>query len=376
MLISKTHKCQFCHDVLDTYAQFSSHLTKHSDEKRFKCPDAKCDQLFSKIDAYLEHTKTQHQIKPKFACSKCDKVFVSESRLSLHEYAHTLKKDEKKTKNISKSSSEMSSTETLEKPIPLQCLKCKITFATLKGYNQHMIFVNHEEVRCPICDQKFVSDIVFKKHLKTHLNRPEEVLATVCPFCDKKFKSEFYLKSHILIHTGELPFGCDQCNAKFNRKDKLKRHSLMHGAKKKFHCPFRENLSCKKEFYRLDKLKSHVRTHGNSKRTKCLKCNETFPTSTLLQKHLENPQNHPEYSSANRVKCYECSETFKLEKQRRIHHETFHGIRHHRNGTSSKKVDDLSHEGGCEMNAVSSFPSLDRKGSQPKNITVYIESSL
>ena len=372
-MISKTHKCQFCDDVLDTYAQFNSHLTKHSDEKRFKCPDANCDQLFSKIDGYLEHTKTQHQIKPKLACSKCDKIFVSESRLSLHEYAHTLKKDEKKTKTTSKRSSEMSSTETLEKAIPLQCLKCKITFATLKGYNQHMIFVNHEEVLCPICDRTYVSDIVFKKHLKTHLNRPEEVLATVCPFCDKKFKSKFYLKSHILMHTGELPFGCDQCNSKFNRKDKLKRHSLIHGTKRKFQCPFRENLDCKKEFYRFDKLKSHVKTHGNSKPLKCRQCQETFLNSALLQKHLEN---HPEYSSANRVKCYECSETFKLEKQRRIHHETFHGIRHYRDGTSLKKVDDVRHDGGRETNAVSSFPSLGGKESQPKNIIVYIKSSL
>ena len=329
-MISKTHQCHFCEEVLETYAQFNSHLNKHVEEKRFQCPDRNCHQLFSKIETYLKHTKENHGIKPKFACSKCDKVFDRKNRLSFHEYAHTLKiENAGTTANDELNGANYQNTQDVQSS---QCFKCKSSFVCQKSFDKHMSFVNHD-AKCPICYKIFQSDMTVRKHIKTqHLNSNCENIK--CNVCGKTFKSAFYLKSHLLIHTGDLPFGCDKCNAKFNRKDKLKRHSLCHETEKKFSCPFRENAKCKKQFYRMDKLKSHIKTHGNVKRTKCLHCRQTFGNSTTLRKHVA--ESH--HSSIKQIKCFECDETFKREKQRRIHHEKHHGIIHYIDGTSFRTL--------------------------------------
>ena len=364
MLISKTHQCQFCEDVLETYAQFNSHLTKHLEEKRFKCPDTKCNQLFSKFETYLKHTQKEHQIKPKFGCPKCDQVFVTGSRLSLHEFAHTLKVEDKKLDAKHIESKDLALQKHHEIAANFQCFKCKITFSSQKGFDKHMSFVNHDVI-CPICDRKFASDTIIRRHLKTHL-KSDDSNNTVCTFCDKTFKSEFYLKSHKLIHTGDLPFGCDKCNARFNRKDKLKRHSLLHGSAKKFPCPFRENAKCKKEFYRMDKLKSHVKTHGNTKITRCFHCQQIFNSSTILRKHVAEAHT----GLTKTIKCFECDETFKLEKQRRIHHEKNHGIIHYIDGTSVKTIPLI----GDEPPEIKTSSNTHGEESQQDNIIIYIEA--
>jgi hypothetical protein len=367
VLISKSHQCQFCYEVLETFAQLNSHLSRHSIEKRFKCPDKKCSQLFSDIESYINHTQLTHQIKLKYACSKCHQSFVTKSRLSLHEYAHTLKVQEKIVE-IDQIDPNIPYVEKGWKKVRLECLKCNTTFTSQKSYDKHMNFVNHD-IQCPICHQKFASDVVIRKHLRTHTKRTLANNNSIkCNVCDKSFKSEFYLKSHKLIHTGDLPFGCDKCSAKFNRKDKLKRHSLLHGTGMKYPCPFQENTKCKKVFYRMDKLKSHIQTHGNTKRRKCSHCQQMFSNSTLLRNHISASHDF----SSKKIKCFECEETFKLEKQRRIHHESKHGIIHYLDGTSVKSRLPVSNSDPLSKIKNSSTLNIDE--SQQDNIIIYIEA--
>ena len=401
--------------MFPTFVQFNSHLTKvHLDEKKFKCPVTKCRQLFSDIETYVSHTKNEHKIKPKFACSKCEQVFLIKSRLSLHEYAHTLKVEEKnpetkKVKNLGldshretdnlnshnlkveeRNAETKKMTQRYQKDIEklgglsldkhretdnvFECGSCKMSFPNQNGLNEHMAFVQHD-VECPDCHQICVSDTVLQKHLRTHLRMDSSIDRTDvrCNFCDKSFKSQFYLKSHKLIHTGDLPFGCDKCNARFNRKDKLKRHSLIHGTSKKYPCPFRDSELCKKEFYRMDKLKSHIQTHGNNiKRKKCPQCQQGFTNTLMLRKHVADEHREDQSTTKTKIKCFECNETFKLEKQRRIHHEKNHGIVHYMDGTSMKRSLPVLNEELSEIKTSSSHNKTS--GSQQNNITIYIEA--
>ena len=220
----------------------------------------------------------------------------------------------------------------------LVCLPCKIKFSSQNSYDKHMRLIKHDDKH-----QIDTCDFPMKDIPKTK-SKDETRRKVTCNICRKDFKSEFYLKSHKLIHTGDLPFGCDKCSSRFNRRDKLKRHSLIHVDNKRYQCPFRENGKCKKEFYRLDKLQSHIKTHGNTKQIS---------------------QNKPIERRDKLIKCFYCEETFKIEKMRRIHHESIHGITFTNEG--------LNNFDPHLTNKINNKSNIYKFDSSQQSIIVYIE---
>ena len=297
VIATKHHRCQFCEEVFDNFPRFNSHLTYHEVEKVFKCSIEDCDQEFKDIESFLSHRQVMHLIQPKSWAQDLSQFSHSNSIVQSKATLGFVGEGQKTCETIENISCERK----YRKRQKLVCFQCKIKFPSQNSYDKHMRLISHD-----FQHQIDTCILAIKDISKTNLKDKAGKRVT-CNICGKEFKSEFYLKSHKLIHTGDLPFGCDKCNARFNRRDKLKRHSLIHGDNKIYPCPFRENGKCKKEFYRLDKLQSHIKTHGN---TKQIKQNDQIERSEKL------------------ITCFYCEETFKIEKMRRIHHENVHGITH------------------------------------------------
>lgn len=318
--------------MLDTFAQFKSHLVQHLDKKRFQCPSSDCNELFKDVDLYLDHVQNRHQVERKSSGQILDdKPAHPESVLSSHTNFHNSQENVKT--NIQRH----------QKRKKFECQMCKIIFSSRNSYENHMRLISHDSQHAKTCD--ITKNESTAKSNKKMNSKSEQVKILTCNICEKSFKSESYLKSHKLIHTGDLPFGCDLCSAKFNRKDKLKRHALLHGNNIRYECPFKRNGKCQKWFYRMDKLTAHIKRHGNIK----------------LYEHKEQGR-----VKNKLMKCFECDENFKLEKLRRIHHENFHGIVHSMDGSSYKDI--------CLPNKIENINGLKEINSlQQENIIVYIE---
>ncbi|XP_045181677.1 sal-like protein 1 isoform X25 [Mercenaria mercenaria] len=49
-----------------------------------------------------------------------------------------------------------------------------------------------------------------------------------CVLCGKQMTTSYSLRMHMRLHSGDLPFECEQCHKRFNTKWNLKTHSITH----------------------------------------------------------------------------------------------------------------------------------------------------
>jgi len=79
-----------------------------------------------------------------------------------------------------------------------------------------------------------------------------------CPYpgCNHGFGRKFSLNRHIKIHTGHMPYLCEQCGKKFREKSSRQRHIQAHSGKKPFSC---DHTNCDKTFADNANKKKHVK---------------------------------------------------------------------------------------------------------------------
>ena len=68
----------------------------------------------------------------------------------------------------------------------------------------------------------------------------------------KSFTRKKGLVAHSRIHSGEIPFVCNECGKRFLYKNSLKMHTLIHSGEKPFVCN-----QCGKRFFREKHLTIH-----------------------------------------------------------------------------------------------------------------------
>ncbi|XP_061300120.1 zinc finger protein 668-like [Pezoporus flaviventris] len=145
---------------------------------------------------------------PPFPCPSCPKAYGSQSKLAIHQRAHTG-----------------------ERP-----------FA------------------CPDCPKAFADPSVFRKHRRGHAGlRPHG-----CPLCPKAYAERKDLRNHQRVHTGERPFLCPHCGKSFGRASSLACHQRIHAPHKPYGC-----RECGKAFTQLSSYQSHRRVHTGERPFLC-----------------------------------------------------------------------------------------------------------
>ena len=185
--------------------------------------------------------KRQHETKPGFHCTKCDKVFKLRSILQRH----------------------MATT--------------------------HKIATDGEEwLECEVCSMKFLGKRSLQVHRRWHFEeKPKSTHHCPEPKCSFTADSKWKLTQHVNgIHLKKRPFKCEVCGADFKRKYHLQVHN------KNVHSDATKSFKCDKCDYASNELrwlKNHINAvHLGLRPFKCETCGSTFTQKPHLITHMKN----------------------------------------------------------------------------------------
>ena len=104
------------------------------------------------------------------------------------------------------------------------CTQCEKVFTARASLTRHVqIHTGQFKYSCKICGRQFNIDTNYKIHMRAH-----EGLKYYCQYCGKSFVKKQTLDYHLSIHTGQYRFACDVCGKGFNDKTKFENHLGSH----------------------------------------------------------------------------------------------------------------------------------------------------
>ena len=166
-------------------------------KETFKC--LVCNRSFLYQHSLDTHVK-KHQAA--FACQQCDKTFVTQTLLEVHELQNH--------------------------KAAIQCQQINKSFLTKTSLEVHK-FTSHK-LCCKICGKVYVKDYYLREHMKKH-----EETGLECNVCNKTFASRSVLEEHQVLHTrvagmlkGLKELQCDVCNKTFASRSVLEEHQVLH----------------------------------------------------------------------------------------------------------------------------------------------------
>lgn len=197
---------------------------------------------------------------------------------------------------------------------------------------------------CAFCPQSFGDFTELKQHTSDHPNRIEvlrtarindtikvEVSELRCELCLASVDSIEYLKDHLLTQhnqpiskehdIGVTPFiitanefHCTHCNERFELFTKLNTHINQH-------YPNNICFQCGKSFSVAHRLHAHLNIHRESENSlfKCTKCNETFTSRVLRNKHI-----NAVHKKHFKYRCPHCNDNFARYIERVKHLKEYH----------------------------------------------------
>uniref|UniRef100_G1P7W0 Zinc finger protein 275 n=1 Tax=Myotis lucifugus TaxID=59463 RepID=G1P7W0_MYOLU len=225
------------------------------------------------------------------------------------------------------------------------CKECGDAFRLKVLLVQHQSIHSEEKGwECGDCGKVFRGVSEFNEHRKSHvaveprpgpsqaLDDAMEKREQMEEACSRDFPDRQELLKHQRMHTGHLPFDCDDCGKSFRGVNGLAEHQRIHSGAKPYGC-----AHCGKLFRRSSELThrrihtgekpyggpsdliKHRRIHSGLKPYECDKCGKAFRRSSGLSRHRRT------HSGAKRCECSECGRVFKrrssLQKHQPTHHE-------------------------------------------------------
>lgn len=262
--------------------------------------------------------KTRDSI-PRFSCSQCSKLLVSQADLERH--LKTVHVENKLLCNICGKT--CSSRNTLNTHLnqhkgktPFSCQQCNKTYFTKNGLQLHISAMHSETKRdkflCSICGKGFATKQRLEIHHLSHTGEKNYD----CYLCEKKFATSFRLRAHLRIHAGEKPYQCQTCGMRFTQRNALRCHERIHTGEKPFECKV-----CGKRFNQGTILKTHMTLH-TGKTVKCPQCDKKFSRPSCLILHQR------EHTGEKPYVCYKCPKAYKQKSHLDRHLDTHFGVKH------------------------------------------------
>lgn len=211
-----------------------SHVKLHlSKEIRYKFKCTHCDRLFTTISSQKAHINNVHLKIRKVHTCECGKVFNFKSNL-----IHHRQKDHLNTR--------------------FPCTSCDKVYLAKNNLIAH-IERKHEPNRpkapCDICGKMVAIGQCLLRHVKSHRQK----IPCTYEGCEKSYHLRNQLNDHIETHhlpARELP--CPTCSAVFASEMKLKKHIYNQHTGTRAHCLI---PGCKFSYTKRSLLRKHFKRH-------------------------------------------------------------------------------------------------------------------
>ncbi|XP_023342322.1 gastrula zinc finger protein xFG20-1 [Eurytemora carolleeae] len=249
------YACMDCQENLHTRSDLEVHVQLHPESPWFRtcrlC-EFVCLSNYQLSSHRRSHTAAEFGSKK---CQFCDKTFIKESALQLHEAHHEAGKFNK----------------------TFSCVQCSKSFSKQSNLARHIR--SHFGIKSFFCDQcnaEFVDSTRLKEHSWIHLDYAK--FKCPIPECDQTFRHRSNLKNHMSSHHNEpKKYPCNLCNKSFAFEYKLRNHSRWHKleeeSKKKEKIEetvteFKDSSvyvcgSCSREFISIDDFGIHCKEYHN-----------------------------------------------------------------------------------------------------------------
>lgn len=238
-------------------------LRKTENEKLFNFRCHICsDQEFENMRLLGKHCKESHNCLPKVKCCSddCSAVLHTWRRLMIHKEKH---------------------------------------------------FPNDDQIKCPECQQVFVTTVGLEKHMKKHLT------ALICSKCGKKSKDPKSLRWHEAMHEKSLEerqkYDCPypNCGVKFITKQAQQDHiAARHEKVISCYCDY---PNCDRGFYTKKAYHEHVKNAHSERTLRCDHCNFKARTKTALKNH------NAVHSVGDLYQCDICNASFAAYRRLKAH---------------------------------------------------------
>uniref|UniRef100_A0A8C7JCT7 Zinc finger and AT-hook domain containing n=1 Tax=Oncorhynchus kisutch TaxID=8019 RepID=A0A8C7JCT7_ONCKI len=208
----KIFTCEYCNKVFKFRHSLQAHLRTHTNEKPFKCPH--CDYA-SAIKANLSVHLRKHTGE-KFSCEHCSFQCLSKGHLKVHveRVHHKIKQHclfcKKKYSDVKNLLKHMRESHDLEDK-KVKDSYHEYSLQTREGKRQLLY-------DCQICDRKFKNELDRDRHMMVHgSERPFG-----CELCDHGCTKFQALQAHVRKHP--FLYVCAACQQKFVSSVRLKAH--------------------------------------------------------------------------------------------------------------------------------------------------------
>lgn len=133
-------------------------------------------------------------VNGKFQCSRCQRVFMTESKMRRHIVIQ-------------------------HNPVDMECFHCSAKYDSMENFEQHMSthFAGNEFL-CDFCRTMFNSVSGLLEHLAKHKSDRQKF---TCQECGKVLANRLSYSIHQRTHTGEKPHACKFCDRTFSQVGKI-----------------------------------------------------------------------------------------------------------------------------------------------------------
>ncbi|GJQ77426.1 hypothetical protein Trydic_g20824 [Trypoxylus dichotomus] len=163
------------------------------------------------------------------------------------------------------------------------CFKTYTNSSHLQRHKKRKHSEYNERITCSVtgCNRELANKSCLKKHIYRWHN-PNRIYPFMCNECPQGFYRKKQLQQHVYLHTGQLPYRCEQCELKFPTISDKNKHKRKH---KIYTC------ECANVSKTWSSFLAHRKTCGDLKSHQCSICGKNFSTKAILKMHVNTHLN-------------------------------------------------------------------------------------